>query len=90
MREAAELIASQTDGYQKTVVARIADLLWSPVADLKRRARNRRVAARLELLDDHLLDDIGLRRADVELIRDQGIAAARTRHPDERWPRRFL
>jgi len=57
-----------------TLAARLA-VTWEATKSVLRALRNRRAANRLAELDDALLRDIGLSRADVEsILRTSGIA----------------
>ncbi|RCW27367.1 uncharacterized protein DUF1127 [Ciceribacter lividus] len=57
-----------------TLAARLA-ATWQAMKSVLRALRNRRAANRLADLDDALLRDIGLSRADVEsILRTSGIA----------------
>jgi uncharacterized protein YjiS (DUF1127 family) len=61
MREAASFIASQ-----QSVTAGLLSSLTSTAVRFYRNWRNRRQVVLLTDLDDHVLDDIGVTRGDVE------------------------
>lgn len=72
MREAASFIASQEARMAKSLLASIAELLFVQVSTW----RMRRQLARLDDLDDRLLDDIGLERNDVRWALEQPMSVA--------------
>lgn len=93
MREAAQLIAAQQDGTHQSQFERVVALAVSLAGHVHAFYRRRRTLARLEALDDYMLADIGLVRADLEAEAKRGAFGASDprfgeiarRGREERW-----
>ncbi|MEJ1161590.1 DUF1127 domain-containing protein [Prosthecomicrobium sp. N25] len=93
MRDAARMIAAQQDGYAPSLAERVADLVRDLAVGIRARIRGRRTWMVLADLDDHLLQDIGLTRADLEAETrrdtlagtDVRLAELVRRRREERW-----
>lgn len=88
MRDAAAFIASQRADFGPTFAARLATAITGFLGRLVARRRGRRTVTELGILEDHLLLDIGLTRADLEAETRRGTFAGVDRRLAERARRR--
>jgi uncharacterized protein YjiS (DUF1127 family) len=84
MRDAAYEIARQQDGFGES---HLGGLYRQIVGGVMRWVNQRAALAYLTRLDDHLLKDVGLSRADLDRAGPSAIAAAEAQAQFGRWSR---